>query len=886
MEFLSGAFYFVEMPPLLPTALLKALLPRAERDEILADLSAEYAARMLADGRFAAGKWFWRQALASALPLLGWSGRREVTGYIPPANAYRPGGPVLPVFLADARFALRRLRSRPAYAILSVLTLALGVGGTAAIFGLARPILLDPLPYANADRAGMFWMDGSWNEQEFSYLRDKFDGFAQVAGWRPGDVTLKQGDAPLRLLPGIATTGELFDVLGAHAFIGRTLRVGDDLIGAPPVAVISYGLARELGGGNVASMLGKLLTLNGIERTVVGVMPKGFWYPTPAARIWTPQEIHPERRNGYLTLVGLAKPGADIHKMGPYLARIVQTMAAQFHYAGQWDKTRNPTVTPLRESLLGAMRPASLATLAAMTLILLIACVNVAALMLGQIEGRASEMAVRTALGATRTRLTQQVVVEALLIGVSAAIVGGALAAAGFGLLAHVLPIGAWGESAQFDWTLFAVALVVALGSSLLVVLAPTIALWRGDVHGAISRARTGGIVGRGSRLEQGLVVTEVALAMLIASGSALLVRSVLNLYAVNPGVDTGSIAVIDALAGNGTPPETRRSVEAIVTELAQLPGVTSAAGAMKIPLTGRGNSMGILIPERPDIKDVTTYFRVGTVDYLPTMGVRITKGRNFTTADKVQGPEVAVIINEAMVRRFFPKEDPIGKELEGGWGVKERIIGVAQDVAEGQLTDAPSLTRYYLAGTVPWIVPSATLVVRTKSGTDPAAILEAARKAVQRAAPSFAVSRTTTMARIMDDAVGPARQIMALLSLLAGLALVLSAIGISGVIAHFVSRRKRDWAIRVALGLSSGQVVAHVMRQGLGLAGLGVLFGIAGTLVLSRLLTTLLYGVSTVDPIAFAAASLVLLAIGAGAAFVPARRAGMTDPAFVLRDQ
>jgi predicted permease len=506
--------------------------------------------------------------------------------------------------------------------------------------------------------------------------------------------------------------------------------------------------------------------------------------------------------------------------------------------------------------------------------------------MLGQIEGRSSEMAVRTALGATRTRLTQQVIVEALLIGVGAAIGGGGLAAAGFGLLAHVLPIGAWGESAQFDWTLFAVALVVAIGASLLVVLAPTIALWRGDVHGAISRARTGGIVGRGSRLEQGLVVTEVALAMLIASGSALLVRSVMNLYAVNPGVDTGSVAVIDALAGTGTPAETGTSVEAIVTELSQLPGVNSAAGAMKIPLTGRGNSMGLLIPDRPDIKDVTTYFRVGTVDYLPAMGARITKGRHFTIADKRQGPDVAVIINEAMARRFFPQDDPIGKVLEGGWGVKERIIGVAQDVAEGQLTDAPSLTRYYLAGTVPWIVPSATLVVRTNAGTDPAAILESARKAVQRAAPGFAVSRTTTMARIMDDAVGPARQIMSLLSLLAGLALVLSAIGISGVIAHFAARRKRDWAIRVALGLSGGQVVAQLMTQGVVLAGLGILCGVAGTMVLSRLLTTLLYGVSTVDPIAIAAAGLVLLAIGAGAAFVPAHRAGMTDPALVLREQ
>jgi predicted permease len=731
----------------------------------------------------------------------------------------------------------------------------------------------------------MFWMDGSWTEQEFAFMRDKFDGFSAVAAWRPGDVTLKQGDAPLRLIPGIVATGELFDVLGAPALVGRTLRVGDDQIGAAPVAVVSYGLADELSGGHVAAIVGKRLTLNGIERIVVGVMPKGFWYPTPSARIWTPQEIHSDRRNGYLTLVGLAKPGVDINNLSAHLARIVQVMGAQFHYAGQWDKTRNPTVTPLRENLTGRMKPAILATLAAMALILLIACVNVAALMLGQIEGRSSEMAVRTALGATRTRLTQQVVVEALVIGICSAVVGGVLAAAGFGMLAHALPIGAWGESARFDWSLFATALLVSIGASLLVVLAPTVSLWRGDVHGAISRARTGGIAGRGSRLEQGLVVTEVALAMLIASGSALLVRSVMNLYAVNPGVDTERVAIIDALAGNSTPVETRKSVEAIVAELTQLPGVTSAAGAMKIPLTGRGNSMGLAIPERPDIKDVTTYFRVGTVDYLPTMGIRITQGRNFTLADKVQGDEVAVIINGAMARRFFPRGDAIGHLLEGGWGVKERIIGVAQDAAEGQLTDAPSFTRYYLAGTVPWIIPSATLVVRT-NGSDPAAVLESARKAVQRAAPSFAVSRTTTMARIMADAVGPARQIMKLLSLLAALALVLGAIGIFGVVAHFASRRKRDWAIRVALGLSGREVVAQVMKQGVLLAAVGVLFGIAGTMVLSRLLASLLFGVSTVDPLALAAASVVLLAIGAGAAFLPARRAGMTDPALVLREQ
>lgn len=873
------------MTPTLPTILLRTLLPRAERDEILADLVAEFAARAAADGRRAASRWFWRQALRSALPLAKWSGRRELTGFEPPANDFRPGGPMLKPLIADARFAVRRLVARPTYAILSVLTLALGVGGTAAVFGIARPLLIDALPFANADRVATFWFDGSWTEQEFSYLRGKFDGFSTVAAWRPGDVTLAQADAPLRLIPGIATTGELFDVLGAHAVAGRTLHVGDDAIGAEPVAVVSYGLAQELA-GSPASILGRRFTLNGQQRTIVGVMPRGFWFPTPAARIWVPLEIQPERRNGSFTLIGLVAPGNDVHMMGPHLARLVQTMSARFQYGGQWDKTKNAAVTSLRDDLFASMRPALFATLAAMALILLIACVNVAAIMLGQVEGRQSEMAVRTALGASQARLTQQVVVEALVIGSCAGIVGGAFAAGGFGIVARALPIGAWGESAQFDWSIFAAALVVAITSSMIVVLAPTISLWRGNLRGALSRGRTGGIEGRGSRLEKGLVVTEVALAMLIASGAALLVRSVANLYQLNVGVQTHGVAVVEVLAGNKTFVETRQGVETIVDELGRLPGVKSAAGAMKIPLTGRGNSFTLTIPDRPDVKDVTTYFRVATVGYLSTVGARITKGRDFLASDKVQGPEVPVIINEALAKRFFPNGDAMGKELGGGFGVKERIIGVVADIAEGRLTDEPALARYYLAGTVPWFIPGATLVIRTNESTDAAAILESARKAVQRVAPSFAVSSTTTMARVMDNAIGPARQIMSLLSLLAGLALILGAIGIYGVISHFASRRKRDWAIRVALGLTGDKVVTLVVAQGVALAGLGIVIGAIATAALARLLTSFLFGVTPVDPLAFAAASLVLLIIGAGAAWVPAHRAGRTDPALVLREQ
>jgi putative ABC transport system permease protein len=523
--------------PRLPIALLRLLLPRAEREEVLADLTAEYAEHAARAGRGEARRWLWRQAIHSALPLLGWSWWRGWTGFEPRANAYRPGGSMLRNLFADARYAMRRLRARPVYTLVAVLTLGLGIGGTAAVYGIARPLMFEPLPYANASEVGMFWMPGWWTEEEFLYLRGNFPGFRNVAAYRPGDATLRQGDAPARLIPGITASSELFDVLGARPFIGRGFHEGDDAQGAEPVALISYGLWQELGGQR--SIIGSRLMLDGTPQTVIGVMPRGFWFPDPSIRIWHTKPLDPQGRNGSYTFVGRVAPGADVRDMGPQIQRLTEMIGDRFQYHVGADKTQNAVITPLREALVGSMRPALVATFAAMGLILLIACANVAALMLGQVEGRTSELAVRSALGATRGRLMQQLVVEAVLVGIGAGLLGAALAAVGYRLLAGALPIGAWGENASFGLSIFAAAPVVAIVAVVLVILVPAASLWRGDLRGTLTRARTGGIQGRGGRLERGLVVAEVALAMLIASAAALLVRSVANLYAIDPGITT-----------------------------------------------------------------------------------------------------------------------------------------------------------------------------------------------------------------------------------------------------------------------------------------------------------------------------------------------------------
>ena len=851
---------------------------------MLAELSAEYVERTAASGVPSARRWMWVQALRSAPALVRWSWWRSWTGFQPRADAYRPGDSMLANWLMDARYAARRLVARPAYALVAMLTLALGIGGTTAVFGIARPLVFDPLPYANADSVGLFWMPNSWTEEEFVYMRDKWAGFRKVAAYRPSDVTLREGDAPTRLLPGISSSSELFDVLGTRPHIGRGFEPGDDAQTAEGVVVLSYGLWQELGG--TPAVLGSRITLDGASRTVVGVMPRGFWFPDPSVRIWLARPINPEGRNGSYSMVGHVAPGQDIRSLQAPLARITAALGERFKYPEQWDLTRNPVVTPIRDALLGSMQPALIATFVAMALILLIACANVAALMLGQIEGRATEMAVRSALGASRRRLVQQVIIESILLGLGAGLLGAGLAVAGFRLLAQSLPIGAWGESATFDGTMFVAALAIALLAVLLVVLVPSISLWRGDLRGALNRSRTGGIQGRGSRMEQGLVVAEVALAMLIASGAALLVRSVSNLYAIDPGIETDGIAVVDLVSNPNIASLARRThVEAALTAVSELPGVKAAAATMKLPLRGGGDSFGITIEGKPDLVQTSTFFRIVTANYFETMGIRLREGRSFDVSDRSSG-ERTVIINRALADKYFPGENPIGRTVGGGFSGSWRIIGIVENAAEGKLTDEPAPARYYLAGQVPWFGSAAVITIRTGDPDNAAAILDAARRTVQSAAPQLAVQGTTTMSRVFDVAVGPARQIMTLLALLSTLALVLGAIGIYGVISHFVTRRKRDWAIRVALGLPGSRVVAHIVRQGVVLVSIGIVLGAVGTVALGRVLASFLFRVSAVDPIAFAAASAALLAIGVAAALVPAWRAGMVDPAGVLREQ
>jgi putative ABC transport system permease protein len=785
----------------------------------------------------------------------------------------------------DIRFAFRRLRKRRTYTLLTVLTLALGVAGTAAVYSIAKRLLLDPLPVRDEHEIVVFWFEGSWSEHKFGALRPSMTDFQSAAIYRPTDATLQLGTAPARLLTGAAGSAELFDVLGVKPKLGSGFQRGDDRAGSEPKVVLSESLWRELGGR--ADMIGEQLELSGVARTVVGVMPEGFWFPDPAARLWLLEDLDPGDDSGNYGIVARLPPGRTLAAMAPQLERLSRELDERWDFPAEWDLSKDPYLVPLRERLLGPVRPAVLALLAAMALLLLVACVDVAALMLGQVDSRSTELAMRSALGAGRWAMLQQLAVEALAIGSLAGLAGAALAFAGFRFLVRSLPLGALAEATRLDWTLFAAAMVVAVAAATAVAAVPGLVVAQADPQRRLSRSRTGGVAGRGGRLEHGLVVGQVALVLLLTAGAALLLRSVANQRAIDTGVDVEGVAVVDvelplSLDAAEIPVVLRRVVAAVE----ELPGVESAAVTQRLPLRGSSDNWGIDVESQPDLDSTTTAFRVVSPGYFRTLGIAVESGRGLLETDRTPGVEEGtVVINRELARAYFGGRDPLGQRIAfmDRW---DRIVGVVDNVAEGELSADPVPARYQVHEQVPFLLSGQTVVLRAKPGLSPASLLDPARTAIQAAAPAVAVRELTTMANVATRALGPALQVMSLLSLLAGLALALGVVGIHGVVSHFVSRRKRDWGIRMVLGMRPSRVAGQIVgRGGLLVAG-GIAVGGVAFFALARLLSGFLYGVGAADPLALLAAAGVLVVAGLLAAALPARRASKVDPAVVLRDQ
>lgn len=794
---------------------------------------------------------------------------------------------MLDSWLRDLRYAVRRLSRRLTYTGLAVLTLSLGVAGTAAVFSIVEQLLLEPLPAAEEERIEVFWMGGSWSEAEFLHLRPEIASFESLASFAIRDATLRLEGGPARLVHGVASSAELFDVLGVQPLIGGGFRAGDDRPGAQPAVILSHAFWRELGAD--PAIVGTTLELSGVMRTVAGVMPEGFWFPDPRTEIWMTNQLDTDDYSGNWSLIGKRRDGVSRADAHGELPRIMEFMHARFDYAeGEWDKRANPTLTPLREHLTGSMRPALLATLGAMALILVIACVNVAALMLGQVDRRETEIAVRSALGAGRMQILRQLLIESMTIGLLAGLAGAGLAWLGFRFLTTALPLGGLAEAAKVDWALFGAAIAIAVVASTLIALAPAVSVVRSDVQKRLTRSRTGGIGGRGGSLEAALVVAQVALVLLMTASAGLLLRSVSRLRSIDPGVDVEGIAVIDVLLPVTIEPAARPG---LIAELARavdaVPGVASAGVTQRLPLRGSSDNWGIAIEAQPDLEQTTTAFRIVTPDYFRTMGIALRSGRLLDESDRrADLEEGTVVINQELADRYFPGRDPIGQRIGFMRGRWDRIVGVVENVAEAGLSREPVPARYLTYEQVPYLLPTQAIAIRAEEGADLAVLLDAARVAIQRTEPGAAIQETTTMELVFDRAVGPARQVMQLLAMLGALALVLGAIGVFGVVSHFVTRRRRDWGIRVALGMQPVSVLRRIVAMGVALVASGAAAGTIAFLVLSRLLSSFLFEIGSADPIALGGAAAILLAAGAVAAWFPAHRTSRLDPSTVLREQ
>ncbi len=595
--------------------------------------------------------------------------------------------------------------------------------------------------------------------------------------------------------------------------------------------------------------------------------------------------MRPDSRIWNATLIGRVEPDRDVRQMDGSVAQLTAMLDERFDHPARGDRAKPRTITPLRDDLLGPMRPALFATLAATVLILVIGCANVAALVLGQVDTRAAEFAVRSALGAQRRRLAHQLIVEVLMVAAVAGVLGAVLARAGFTIVAQALPLGAWASTAP-DWRVFAAAMGIAIIAASLVMLVPLVSLYRSDLRTVLGAARTGGVQGRGGRLENALVVAQVALAVVLAASAVLLTRSVINMYAIQPGVRIDGVAVADVVLDSTLDRAGRvRTIEELERALRALPGVVSVGTTQTLPLRGGGYRAALRIDERPDLVDAVTEYRIVTPGYLEGLGIGLRQGRLISDDDRPDSERV-VVINDAFARRYFPGVEPIGRSIGGDANdVRSRIIGVVADSGETRLTDAAEPVRYVALAQALWLDDAQSFLVRTTPGTE-TTLLESMRRTIARVAPGAAIQQTTTMRRVLDTAVGPARQVVVLLSLLTGLALVLGAIGVYGVMTHFATRRRRDWAIRVAIGLPGSGVITQILGHGARLIMVGIVAGVIAAALLTRLLSSFLFDVSALDPVAFVAAALVLLAVGVAAALVPAVRAGMADPLKALREQ
>ncbi|MFL6196587.1 MAG: ABC transporter permease [Thermoanaerobaculia bacterium] len=817
-------------------------------------------------------------------------------------------------FLQDLRFAGRTLLKRPAFTVIAVLTLALGIGANTAIFSVVDSVLLAPLPFQNQERLTMIWASNPELAAQVGFP-DKLPvspamfydwkearSFEKMAMVRADRLSLT-GEGEPELLAGAGVSGDFFQVLGTPALAGRTLLPADDEGSKAASVVISHALWQRRFSGD-RGVLGKVIRLDGNPVAVVGVMPAAFTFPKGgelprgfgfAARpdFWIPMALPPERRqhrgNHSQVAIGLLKPGTSIPTAQAELDAIGDRLEKTFP---ETDAGWRPRVEPLPDQLVGDVKPALLILLAAVGLVLLIACVNVANLLLAQAAARQKEIAVRTALGAGRGRMVRQLLTESALL----ALVGGAfgLLLAYWGLRLFTLwipddmPV-AHGLSLDPRILLFTLAVTLLTGA--LAGLAPAFQMTRPDLAESLREGtRAGSGSSRSGRTRSALVIFETAVAVLLVVGAGLLIRSFTRLTAVDPGFKPkGVLAFQVSLPDTKYPEDAQQAAytEALLEKLRSLPGVTEAGMVSNLPMSGEEEIESLVLEGRPKPKPSEIPlcdFRQAAPGYFGALGIRRVSGRLIDGRDTAKAPPVAVI-DETMARTYWPGEDPLGKRFHLGLYEDKTqpwisVVGVVGNVRNSGLHVDPRAQVYLPQAQRPSADQS--FVVRTRR--DPEGLIPDARSAVFAVDRDQPIARILPMEKIVDESLAGRRFNMVLLGVFAALAMVLAAVGIYGITSYSVAQRTREMGLRMALGAQPGEVLRLVLREAGALALIGLAAGLALAFAATRVMASLLFNTGATDPTTFASVSLALALVSLFAAWVPGRRATRVDPMVAMR--
>jgi putative ABC transport system permease protein len=803
--------------------------------------------------------------------------------------------------LRDARFAIRVLVKRPGFTVIAIITLALGIGANTAIFSVVNAVLLRPLPYRDADRIVAIQEIGKDGNRiqvtPANYLdwRAQNTVFEHVAAIFERPSNLAGADEAERVRLAV-TSANFFDVFGVRPLHGRLFAPDDEQAGHTSIVIIGYSLWQRRYGGD-AGIVGQSITLDGLSYTVAGVAPAGFQYPGKTEVWMPPLRLAPEinasidvtrvRGFGYLSAVALLRPGVSLDQARAEMETITARLREQYPEA---NNNRFNRVVSLHTHLVGDTSKILWMLLGAVCFVLLIACANVANLMLVRATARQKEMAIRTALGASRLHIVRQLLTESVLLAIGGGVLGLLLGWWGVGLLTRLLPKDfPRFEEIHLDFAVLGFTALVSLVTGIVFGFAPAWQVSKTDVHESL-KENARGATGIRNRLRSLFVVAEVALSLVLLVGAGLLFRSFLELQAVNAGFDPQRVLTM-RLSPSGTNfREDGQYIEfykRVAERLGEIPGVETVGAINTLPLE-KGPTTAVWVEGRPQLpRDQWpgVNYRNVTPDYFRALSIPVLQGRGFDERDNGQAP-LAIIINQAAAERDFAGENPVGRRINMGATdsnnrpVWFEIIGVVSNVRSLELNTQPAPEIYTAA--LQDAFANMSFVVRTT--IEPSGLAAAVRQAVASVDKAQPVADVRTMENIVSAAVTQPRFNFALLAVFSAIALVLSAAGIYGVTAYTVSQRTHEIGIRMALGAEGRDVLKMILGQGLRLTAIGVAFGLLASFLLTRFLSGMLFGVGATDVSTFAVVALILTGVALVACFVPARRAAKTDPMVALR--